>query len=545
MKFINKLLVISLVLFSITSCDNLELDLLDNPNETTPDKAELDLFFNNVQFELSQLFAGNSNGNQSLNDITTRASRMVAMTGGNVYENAFGPTTFDFIWNTAYAEILPDIRSLTTIATEGNNLVHLGAAQVMEAYTMMTLVDLFGDVPYTDGLQGGNQLSPSPDSGSSIYTAALGLLDSAIGNLSNTSSVGLPGNDVFYGGDAEKWIKAANSLKLRYYLTTRLVNSDAASQINGLIGSVITDNADDFQFSYGTTRANPDSRHPYYIEGYEISPGDYQSNYFMWSLYAEKGFEDPRLPYYFYRQDTDTTDEDQFTLDCVNSPRPAHYTGDYPWCIVSESGYWGRDHGNNDGIPPDGQKRTTYGIYPAGGKFDTGEGVTSQNSGTDGALGAGIAPIMTAAYIDFMLAEAAATMSINGDARDYLESAIRKSFAKVYGFSSMRGAPAIEQDAIDSYVSFVLGQYDNASDKMDVIGKEYHIALWGNGVEAYNLYRRTGKPAGMQPTRDPSSGDYPRSMLLPADHVNLNANASQKAITTQVFWDTNPAGFIE
>ena len=30
-------------------------------------------------------------------------------------------------------------------------------------------------------------------------------------------------------------------------------------------------------------------------------------------------------------------------------------------------------------------------------------------------------------------------------------------------------------------------------DRLNVIMKEYFIALWGNGIESYNNYRRTGK----------------------------------------------------
>ena len=47
-----------------------------------------------------------------------------------------------------------------------------------------------------------------------------------------------------------------------------------------------------------------------------------------------------------------------------------------PFCAPTNSaskpanGYWGRDHGNDNGIPPDGFKRTLRGVYPAGGAFD-------------------------------------------------------------------------------------------------------------------------------------------------------------------------------
>jgi hypothetical protein len=95
----------------------------------------------------------------------------------------------------------------------------------------------------------------------------------------------------------------------------------------------------------------------------------------------------------------------------------------------------------------------------------------------------------------------------------------------------------------------VIDAYDAAGStdqKLDILIKEYYIALWGNGVDAYNTYRRTGKPGNMQLTKEPNPGEFVRSHLYPSVHVNLNQNAVQKStVGTKVFWDTNPAGFVK
>ena len=71
--------------------------------------------------------------------------------------------------------------------------------------------------------------------------------------------------------------------------------------------------------------------------------------------------------------------------------------------------------------------------------------------------------------------------------------------------------------------------------------KEYYLALWGNGLDAYNMYRRTSRPRGLQPTVLPGPGPFIRSFLYPSAYVNLNTNAKQKPDWAQkVFWDTNP-----
>jgi hypothetical protein len=73
--------------------------------------------------------------------------------------------------------------------------------------------------------------------------------------------------------------------------------------------------------------------------------------------------------------------------------------------------------------------------------------------------------------------------------------------------------------------------------------KEYWLASHANGIEAYNGYRRTCKPTGMQLSLEASPGAFPRSFWYPASFVNRNENVEQKGnVEGKVFWDANPAG---
>lgn len=552
MKNILKYLSIA-VLLVFSSCELTELDYLDSPNGVNPENAETQFIFYAAELDLENFY-------NTVMFNTMRPVRMLPMTNGNIYNNAFSSTTFDFAWNKAYADLLPDLDAVIASAEkEGSEVpIYAGAAKVMKSYVLTTLVDVFGNVPFSEAGQGVVNKSPKADNSQDVYNAALALLDAGIKDLSGPQVEIKADKDLFYGGDASKWLALANTLKLRWYVNTRLVSSPT-SEINALVDNVIQDASGDFQFQYTNNLRNDvnngDSRHPFYINQYEAASGVYMSNYLMWSLVEEKGVTDPRLRYYFYRQDAHPEGADAFTLDCTTQPRPIHYTGDYPFCAVWNGGYWGRDHGDNAGIPPDGDRRTVFGLYPGGGKFDNGEGLEGiagiKNSGKDGGVGAGIAPIMLSSFTKFMLAESALMLGTTGDPAVYLEEGVRASMAKVMSFGSL-DAGALDSllmtnDDVDAYVQVVMDRYNAAADntgKLDVILKEYHIALWGNGIEAYNFYRRTGLPSGMQPTREPSSGDFPRLMFYPSGYVNLNENASQKAITEQVFWDNNPAGFI-
>jgi len=79
---------------------------------------------------------------------------------------------------------------------------------------------------------------------------------------------------------------------------------------------------------------------------------------------------------------------------------------------------------------------------------------------------------------------------------------------------------------------------------------EYYLAAWGNGVEPYNNYRRTGKPDNMQPPAAvPEPGFFMRSFFYPSVFVNRNSNApAQKNpgnAADKVFWDNNPDNFVK
>ncbi len=560
-----------MLILGFSACDVTDLDLQDNPNEVTPENAGIDFLYNNIMVSFKDFYNGTHN-------FTGRTVRQTAMSNGNTYNNAYSAISFNGLWYNAYAGLFPDVNALLTLADEKGLAVHSGSAKVLKAYVMLTLVDIFGDVPYTEALQGTDIISPKADSGSDIYAAAITLLDDAIRDLDGTAAAA-PANDLIYGGDAASWIAAANSLKLKAYL-----NTGNGSGFKSIIdaGNYITSSASDFVFPYGNNRINPNSRHPWYNNAYEANDAAYQSNYFMWLLDGEKSMEDPRLRFMIYRQESDMEGVDPNAWSCILTETPfepvttgwesiitephwADSEWELPYCIASDDGYAGRDHGNGSGIPPDGGIRSVYGLYPAGGNFDDGLFTFTQNEGIDGALGEGINPIMLSSFVDFMRAEAALTLGTGEDARTLLESAVASSIAKVRSFTSfidpgkvIGTVPGTDPpvnvllgdtylaplDSLEGeYMSIVMDRYDSASndeDRLNTIITEYFIALYGNGVEAYNAYRRTGFPKGIQPGIEPGIGTFPNSALYPADYVNLNANADQKAdLSAKVFWAEN------
>jgi hypothetical protein len=69
------------------------------------------------------------------------------------------------------------------------------------------------------------------------------------------------------------------------------------------------------------------------------------------------------------------------------------------------------------------------------------------------------------------------------------------------------------------------------------VTREYYIASWGNGIEPYNNYRRTGFPSNFQPTLQPSPGPFFSTAYYSASSVNNNPNVPNNVRTRKVFWD--------
>jgi hypothetical protein len=345
-----------------------------------------------------------------------------------------------------------------------------------------------------------------------------------------------------------------------------LVDSGAVAAFNAIItnGNYMTSVSEDFQFTWGTNVVNPDSRHPNYVTNYTPQGANtYMSNWmmnYMDNSKVDNGVgiyegSDPRIRYYYYRQSettpgaSDSDGPNQQTLSCSVEPAPAHYVaGNFTFCSLP-NGYWGRDHGDDDGTPPDGQIRTTYGVYPAGGEFDdsTYEAVDLGS----GAGGAGILPIFLAQTVDFLRAEIAFVSNDLAGARTHLTNGIQKSIDKTVAFGPLDAGADLSlaptQDDIDDYIAEVQAIYDAAAgnDKLNLIAKEFLVATFGNGIDGYNFYRRTGYPNDLQPNLEPDPGLFIRSFLYPAVFANNNSSVTQKTnVTQKVFWDNNPdAGF--
>ncbi|EOR95888.1 : hypothetical protein [Arcticibacter svalbardensis MN12-7] len=150
-------------------------------------------------------------------------------------------STYNNTWGSLYTS-LKDAKVVISKCSEGGteagNDVTKGMAEVMAAYNLALITDLYGDAPYLEAGDYSVSLTPKVDKQEVIYQAILAYINSAIVDLQKTDSnlSGGPGsNDLLYSGNKAKWLKFAHGLKARY--TMRLIKK--STKVNADLQTVI------------------------------------------------------------------------------------------------------------------------------------------------------------------------------------------------------------------------------------------------------------------------------------------------------------------
>jgi hypothetical protein len=143
--------------------------------------------------------------------------------------------TYNNTWGESYAQLrtLKIIIEKCTTGEEKGNYRNLGIAQILYAYNLAILTDLFGDIPLSEALQPGVIFQPKLDKQEAIYGVVFQMLNDGIANLNKTTTFpNLNKQDLIYGGDSTKWKKAANGLLARYTMRLSLKKADYQGVIN-------------------------------------------------------------------------------------------------------------------------------------------------------------------------------------------------------------------------------------------------------------------------------------------------------------------------
>lgn len=560
--------------FMMASCTKNYLDINTDPNN--PTEASEALLLTNSEKAIADNFgfggaSGSGTARVAYNSVGFILDVYTHQATEYSSNNKYGAVGADVsnMWTGVYVGALENLSAIIQQAEPEGNMKYVGIAKVLQAYTFSQMVDIFGDVPFSEAIafKSSGITAPKFDKGADIYPQLFKILDTAIMALQDQSAANVrqPGpDDVIYNGNVDLWVKAANTIKLKLYNQERLV-TDVKADVASLENEpLISATKESFVMPYGAV-VSPDNRNPGFLEYtatqrtvdiapwfYEILKG-YNTNIFT-------GIVDPRIPYYWFNQlKPDEAD--------VEGNIPEYRDGGFVSLIFGSDGpHYGGAQDNS---------QTVMGIYPVGGRYDDGLGAGGKGVGSSS--GTGAAPFRMITYADRLFIEAELIKSgvlPGGDdaARTKLQSAVTEALNQVDYFVGITGSvgqsvPKLSGTAQATvYSNKIMDYYDaNVSQQMQIILTQKWIsAFGGNYPDLYSDYRRTGfpvmfdpgnpqlAPGGMvqppihgNPFLDPQaavpvsiSKKYPVSLPWSSDELDANKNApAQKDPSAfKVFW---------
>ncbi len=204
------------------------------------------------------------------------------------------PADVNNVWGSIYTSIFENSKVLLNKAEKTAGKVspyNAGVARVIIATTLGISTDLFGDMPFSQGFRGDeNILHPTYDTQEKLYDTLNVILNEAITNFNATENAVSILGDVIYGGKVANWKKAAYSIMARYAIQLSGVNADAAyTAALAAVANGFKSNSDDFNVIWNADNHNP------IFQFMEQRSDVRMAAPFVDMLKADN---DPRLPFY-------------------------------------------------------------------------------------------------------------------------------------------------------------------------------------------------------------------------------------------------------
>jgi hypothetical protein len=219
---------LALVFTIAISCKDLD-ELNINPNGVDPANADLNFLLPTTETSLGQTVYGLGFGTFS------GVMQHTQQTGWQGGYNNYEWDDLSHSWGGYYGMLMNNDEYFKKAVSDKLEF-HEGVARVLRAYIYGMITDFWGDAPYSEALKaelGSDYFKPKFDDQKDIYMGILADLDTANVLLSKSASAYTnvaPKQDVIYGGNPEKWRKFANSLALRYYMRLQAKEPGIAEQ---------------------------------------------------------------------------------------------------------------------------------------------------------------------------------------------------------------------------------------------------------------------------------------------------------------------------
>lgn len=471
-----------LILSIFSACDEDFLDVNTDPNN--PTSVSLDLALPVAQtYTASSIYGSSSGGNgRQTNTIGNLYMYNWSQAYGfswylEEFQYLVAPSFYEQIWDYQYQNALKQYNVLDVDAEGTSNNYFRAISKIMKSFHFQVLVDFYGDIPYTDALNRGENITPKFDSAEAIYDDLIAQINTAIDMIDTAEAdVINPGDqDVMFGGDMDSWVAFANTLKMRILIRLSGVASkqDFIKSEFGKINTMISADA-------------------------SVNPGYINEDGKQNPMWAYNGADVAGV----VTLTNDATCATQYVLDYLtntNDPRI-----DY---------LYEKPTGGHKGVE---QGYVVDDSYSADNVSNVGPGVLV-NFNQD-------AIIISLAEANFLLAEARDKGYLSGDAKEAYDAGIAASFATL---GAAQGTYTGDADW-------------NSKSKLEAIITQKWIALNGtNGIESWFEYNRTGFPSGLPVSNMATQSDRPVRHLYPNSEISANtANtpAQKNAFTDKIFW---------
>lgn len=534
-----------------TACtDNFET-LNTNPNGLRPEQVSLASRFNQP---ITSVYLNYQNRNyeyqlqQNLNaDLYSGYMGVPTAFNGNNNNSTYN---MDQGWNETpfKAGELYVMRPISDILKSTEELDFTSIAKIIRVQAMHRVADIYGPIPYTKAMQGGEAV-PYDDL-ATVYKTFLAELEESVNNLTtfvdgpDVDANRISSFDIVCGADHKQWIRFANSLRLRLAMRIAMVEPELArttaeAAVNHKYGVLVAGNKN-------VEVIDPTLQNP--LNEINYAYNDVRAGASLVSLL--QGYDDPRLPVYVTK------------VGWFNNEDIKDKSG-------KETGSIGKYVGIRQGTLID--DKANYQMFstinmPQGNKYtdQTGNKVQITNA----------LPWMKVAEVYFLRAEGALRgWNMGGSAKELYEQGIKVSFdeyaipADVYSkyLENDTGVAADYQDPhnpennIKGIDKATVKWNENASneEKLHKIINQKWLAMYPEGQEAWSEFRRTGYPklfpvvhnfsSAMNPAGGIADGDFVKRLRFPRNDKNSNGKEVENAVKllsgpdiegTRLWWDT-------
>lgn len=498
MRIVSKNTVVAAALaFVCSGCEDF-LDVNVNPNSPAT-------VTNAVLLAPAQVGTAWASHNE-LNRITSpimqhMAGAAGAPSGYDVYDISSSQTGLTNAWRFDFYGSMVNLQEMVKIANETKSPVYAGIAKLLKAYNFAVLTDVWGDVPYSEALQGVANPTPRLDAQRDIYLgdqskgiqSLFDLVREGLADLEETTNVFKPGNeDLMYAGNVDNWKRFGNTLLLK--LAMQISNNPEGEAVAKAViqevlakgaDAYITTNAQNGQVRFGTATGTQNPIHQW------TNIGSFSNDLIVSTRYLNRlrALNDPRLPFLI--------------------TKPA-------------ANYVSMDNGHAGSRPSPTSSWSRFGTYV------TGQVTPNTTAGGDRPI-----RLLTNFQRAFILAEAKLRWDIGEkSAQELYTEGIEASMAAI-------GVPAADVTAYLAQPTVGLLSIEPTEALQQILLQKY-IAWTGNGYELWNDWRRTGYPElpvaqnaagvdGTIPVRLPyPSTEIPRNPKMPNPGPQTNE---------RVWWD--------